>query len=126
MRNGPGYNVSEKAVISYTENPSMNARYRVIAGVAAVYIFACTATTRTLSWEDTSQNEEGFRIYRVVGKERKIIAEVGPNVTRYVDRNAPPNACYVVTAFNAVGESAPSNPVCGTGSPPTALSRTGN
>jgi hypothetical protein len=76
----------------------MNARY-LIAGVAAVYILACTATTRTLSWEDTSQNEEGFRIYRVVGNEQKIIAEVGPNVTQYVDRNAPPNACYIITAF---------------------------
>jgi hypothetical protein len=92
---------------------------------AAVCIFACNATTRTLSWEDTSQNEEGFRIYRVVGKDRKIIAEVGPNVTQYVDRNAPPNACYIITAFNAVGESSPSNFVCPTGSPSAALSRAG-
>jgi hypothetical protein len=92
---------------------------------AAVYIFACTATTRTLSWEDTSENEEGFRIYRVVGNNRKIIAEVGPNVTLYVDRNAPPNACYIITAFNAVGESSPSNSGCVTGSPTAALSRPG-
>jgi serine protease len=92
---------------------------------AAVCIFACNATTRTLSWEDTSQNEEGFRIYRVVGNDRKIIAEVSPNVTQYVDRNAPPNACYIITAFNAVGESSPSNFVCPTGSPSAALSRAG-
>jgi serine protease len=92
---------------------------------AAVCVFACNATARTLSWEDTSQNEEGFRIYRVVGKDRKIIAEVGPNVTQYVDRNAPPNACYIITAFNAVGESSPSNFVCPTGSPSGALSRAG-
>jgi hypothetical protein len=92
---------------------------------AAVCIFACNATTRTLSWEDTSQNEEGFRIYRVVGKDRKIIAEVGPNVTQYVDRNAPPNSCYIIPAFNAVGESSPSNFVCPTGSPSAALSRAG-
>ena len=92
---------------------------------AAIYIFACNSTTRNLSWKDTSQNEEGFRIYRVVGNDRKIIAEVGPNVTQYVDRNAPPNACYIITAFNAVGESSPSNFVCATGSSPAALSRAG-
>jgi hypothetical protein len=92
---------------------------------AAVYIFACAATTRTLSWEDTSQNEEGFRIYRVVGNDRKIVAEVGPNVTQYVDRNAPANACYIITAFNAVGESWPSNSACATGSSSAALSRAG-
>ena len=91
----------------------------------AVYIFACASTTRTLTWEDTSQDEEGFRIYRVVGKDRKIIAEVAPNVTRYVDRNAPSNACYIITAFNAAGESSPSNSVCPSASPSTALSRAG-
>jgi serine protease len=92
---------------------------------AAVYIFACNATTRTLSWEDTSQNEEGFRIYRVVGNDRRFIAEVGPNVTQYVDRNATPNACYIITSFNAIGESSPSNSACATGSPSAALSRAG-
>jgi serine protease len=91
----------------------------------AVYIFACASTTRTLTWEDTSQDEEGFRIYRVVGKDRKIIAEVAPNVTRYVDRNAPSNACYIITAFNAAGESSPSNSACQSASSPTALSRAG-
>jgi hypothetical protein len=91
----------------------------------AAGIFACNATTTNLSWQDTSQNEEGFRIYRVVGNDRKIIAEVGPNVTQYVDRNAPRNACYIITAFNAVGESPPSNFVCATGSPRATLSRAG-
>lgn len=93
--------------------------------LAAVYILACATTTRTLAWEDTSENEEGFRIYRVVGNDRKIIAEVGPNVTQYVDRNAPPNACYVITAFNADGESSPSNSACASGSSSAALSRAG-
>jgi hypothetical protein len=66
-----------------------------------------------------------FQDNRVVGKDRKIIAEVAPNVTRYVDRNAPSNACYIITAFNAAGESSPSNSVCPSASPPTALSRAG-
>ncbi|MGH7793958.1 MAG: hypothetical protein ACREQ2_03510 [Candidatus Binatia bacterium] len=66
----------------------------------------------TLSWQDTSANEEGFRIYRITNDQKKIIAEVGPNVTRYSDKEAPRNACYVVTAFNAAGESTPTGSVC--------------
>jgi hypothetical protein len=34
-----------------------------------------------LDWEDTSDNEKGFRIYRVTPKGKTKIAEVGPNVT---------------------------------------------
>ena len=37
-----------------------------------------------LDWEDTSDNEKGFRIYRVMPKGKTKIAEVGPNVTSYI------------------------------------------
>jgi len=66
----------------------------------------------TLSWQDTSENEDGFRIYRVTNAQKVLIAEVGPNVTQYVDKNAPGQACYIVTAFNAAGESNTSNSAC--------------
>jgi hypothetical protein len=65
-----------------------------------------------LDWEDTSDNEKGFRIYRVTPKGKTKIAEVGPNVTTYIDKTSLSNACYVVTAFNSAGESDPSNTSC--------------
>ncbi|HEX9786405.1 MAG TPA: hypothetical protein VGB09_00190 [Candidatus Binatia bacterium] len=83
-----------------------------IAAGAGFYFPGCNAQSMTLFWQDTSENEDGFRIYRITEIEKKIIAEVGPNVTRYVDRNAPRKACYVVTAFNAAGESVPTGSAC--------------
>lgn len=69
-------------------------------------------TTAVLTWRDTSKNEDGFRIYRIVGRERTKLAEVKANVTRYVDKDPVPKACYIVTAFNAAGESPATNVVC--------------
>ena len=68
--------------------------------------------TAVLTWRDTSKDEDGFRIYRIVGKERTKLAEVKANVTRYVDKDPVPKACYIVTAFNAAGESPATNVVC--------------
>lgn len=79
---------------------------------AGVYFPGCNAKSMTLSWQDTSENEDGFRIYRISNDDKKIIAEVGPNVTRYIDKGAPLNSCYVVTAFNAAGESDPTGSAC--------------
>jgi hypothetical protein len=75
---------------------------------------ACNAKPLTLSWQDTSENEEGFRIYRVANSEKILIGQVGPNVTQYIDQDAPYGACYIVTAFNAAGESAATNSDCKT------------
>jgi hypothetical protein len=86
----------------------------LIGAGAAFYVHGCSARTMTLSWEDTSENEDGFRIYRITGDHKTMIAEVAPNVTRYVDKNAPRDACYVVTAFNAAGESTPTGSACRT------------
>ena len=81
------------------------------AGVASC-VHGCSAKSMTLSWQDTSENEDGFRIYRITGDHKTVIAEVGPNVTRYVDKDAPHNACYLVAAFNAAGESTPAGSAC--------------
>ena len=75
-------------------------------------LLACNAKQMNLSWQDTSENEDGFRIYRIAGNEKEFIAQVGPNVTQYVDKDAPQGACYIVTAFNAAGETASDNSVC--------------
>jgi hypothetical protein len=68
--------------------------------------------TAHLSWKNNSGNEKGFRIYRTTGNQKIKIAELGPNITAYIDKDAPPKACYVVTAFNSAGESSPTDRVC--------------
>ena len=65
-----------------------------------------------LHWEDTSDSEKGFRIYRITPKGKTKIAEVGANVTSYTDKSPASKACYVVAAFNSAGESGPSNISC--------------
>lgn len=75
-------------------------------------LFACGKESGYLKWEDTSDNEEGFRIYRITRNDTTKIAEVGPNVTNYTDKDASRGACYAVSAFNSVGESALSNTAC--------------
>jgi serine protease len=77
-------------------------------------INACYTKPMTLSWQDTSENEDGFRIYRIYNNEKVFIAQVGPNITQYTDKAAPPGACYIVTAYNAAGESASTNSACKT------------
>jgi hypothetical protein len=68
--------------------------------------------TAHLSWKDSSSDENGFRIYRITGNEKIKIAELGPNVTEYIDKSAPPKACYIVSAFNSAGESSALSKVC--------------
>ena len=75
-------------------------------------LFACGKRSAHLKWEDTSDNEEGFRIYRITAKDTTKIAEVGPNITLYIDTDALAGACYAVSAFNSAGESSPSNTAC--------------
>ena len=81
---------------------------------ALLLVHACYAKPMTLSWQDTSENEDGFRIYRIAKNEKVFIAQVGPNVTQYIDKDAPSGACYIVTAFNAAGESPSTNSACKT------------
>ena len=80
----------------------------------ALIVSACVHDQK-LAWQDTSQNESGFRIYRVVGQEKRLVGEVGANVTQFIDRRAPAGACYIVTAFNDEGESSPTSVACGKG-----------
>jgi len=75
-------------------------------------LFASGGRTARLSWKDNSDNEDGFRIYKITGNQKTKIGEVGANITTYIDKNASPKACYVVTAFNSAGESPPTNRAC--------------
>ena len=61
-----------------------------------------------LTWVDSSDNEDGFRIERSAeGAAFTEIGAVGSNVTQYVDSSAAPATGYVyrVRAFNGVGSS---------------------
>lgn len=68
----------------------------------------------TLTWTDNSNNEDGFRIYRANGITGVYapIADVGSNVTTFIDANGQAGHCYRVTAFNSTGESQPTNTAC--------------
>ena len=68
--------------------------------------------TARLFWKDNSKNEDGFRVYRIVGNQISKIAELAPNATSFVDQAAPSKACYVVVAFNSAGESPPTAKAC--------------
>jgi len=79
---------------------------------------AVTCTRNDLTWEDNSDNENGFRVYALVDVAGGwpvwgVIATVGPNTKTYsVSPNATPYCCfYIVTAFNSIGESTASNEV---------------
>jgi hypothetical protein len=72
----------------------------------------------TISWNDNSANEEGFRIERRIGTSGTYqnLASVGANIVTYTDGNVS-NAttyCYRVAAFNSSGTSGYSNENCAT------------
>jgi len=60
-----------------------------------------------LSWQDNSNNETGFKIYR----DDSHIATVGANVTSYQDTDlgCATTYSYYVKAYNSAGDSGPSN-----------------
>lgn len=75
---------------------------------------AGTSTTEiTLTWDDKSNNEKGFKIYGSAGT---FIGQVGANQTSFTVTGLGPNEqhCYQVTAWNDFDESAKSNVACAT------------
>jgi len=76
-----------------------------------------TGNSVQLSWTDTSTTETGFKVYRAwkpkgkAAPDFKVIATLGANVASYVDHPPVGQHLYRVSAFNASGESPPSNSV---------------
>jgi len=73
------------------------------------------ATSIQLRWVDNSTNEQGFHIKRKVNNGSwQLIATTPPNTTYYVDNGLTPQTqyCYLVTAFNQVGDSAATSIPC--------------
>jgi len=67
-----------------------------------------------LAWQDLSSNEQGFRVYRKVDAGSfGLWRTLGANVTNTQDTGVSVGHVYAyyVTAYNALGESGPSNTV---------------
>ena len=67
-----------------------------------------------LTWQDLSSNEQGFRVYRKVDAGSfGLWRTLGANVTNTQDTGVSVGHLYqyYVTAYNALGESGPSNTV---------------
>jgi len=67
-----------------------------------------------LDWSDLSGNEQGFHVYRNADGAGYVLWRIlGANVTQTQDLSVVTTHVYAyyVTAYNAVGESAPSNVV---------------
>jgi hypothetical protein len=89
---------------------------------------AADAAQLRLDWEDNSSNENGFEVWRKTGTEGTYaqIAVQHSNATSYVDTTVTEGVtyCYQVRAYNAAGESAPTNEACATASATSGSSPT--
>ena len=72
------------------------------------------AASVTLSWTDSSTDEDGFKVERATDATFAVIATVGADVQGYVDSTVVTGGsyCYRVKAYNSAGESSPSNQAC--------------
>lgn len=81
-----------------------------------VSVDSADALQATVRWVDTAASENGFKIERKVGTggSYSAIATTAANVVSYIDPSlsASTTYCYRVRAYNAAGNSAPSNEVC--------------
>ena len=68
------------------------------------------AASLKLPWQDSSTNESGFKVERLIGTTATQIATVGANVLSYTDSGLTAGSayCYRVRAFNLAGTSSPS------------------
>jgi hypothetical protein len=99
--------------------PTLNTLFKVAAIATFVGWHASAfAAQLKLTWADSSNNEDGFKIERKIGTTGTFsqIASVAANTLSYADANvtAGTTYCYRTSAFNTGGTSSPSNEACGT------------
>lgn len=95
--------------------------------------FGAMATSETqvdLTWIDTSDNEDGFRVERSIdsGATWNVIATVSTDISSYSDTSATPGTTftYRVTAYNGSGQSYSNTAVATTpGNAPITLTANG-
>lgn len=83
------------------------------------FVTPMSSSNIRLNWEDGSDNENGFNIYR----NGQLVGRVGKNQTTYLDRNLDSDTtyCYRVTSFNTEGESELTPQQCSSPTPPPVL-----
>ena len=64
-----------------------------------------TSNSASVSWSDSSSNEDGFYLYRYNGNSWQKIATLGANITSYMDSGLVANTTYYysVQAYNSAG-----------------------
>jgi hypothetical protein len=77
------------------------------------------AATVTLSWQDNSNNEDGFRLEQAEPGQPWAVAATTPadQASAQVTIDETKLYCWRVTAFNEAGQSLPSNQLCLIGRP---------
>jgi hypothetical protein len=73
-----------------------------------------SSTSLRVSWTDNSDNETGFQVERSLSTSNfSAVAQVGANVTSYLDTGLLPNTAYYyrITAYNAAGASGYTNTI---------------
>lgn len=70
-------------------------------------VVGVTDSSITIGWDDNSNNEQGFNIYKWNGASFPLFASVGANVTTFTHTGlgCPTSDFYMVSAFNSNGES---------------------
>jgi hypothetical protein len=69
--------------------------------------------TITISWNDNSDNEDGFTLVRRLYNEQIIdLIQVPKDTTQYIDTLPDGVYCYKIKAYNSKGDSAYSNEAC--------------
>src|SRR5262249_58269499 len=90
------------------------------AAPGSLVAVAVSGSRVDLTWADHATNEDGFKLYYSSdGVNWVWFATAGPNVTAYTWWGASPGNTYYfrVTAYNASGESDPSNTATATTPP---------
>jgi fibronectin type 3 domain-containing protein len=98
------YNCSKEVNIAVPTKPQTPSVFKAFA--------MAEKTGVRLMWQDNSSNETGFKLYRKLlpAGTWKMIAEIGANITEYIDNNVAPGTYeYDVSACNTAGCSAYSN-----------------
>jgi len=83
---------------------------------AGLTVQARSVRSAQLSWQDLSDNEDGFRVERRLetSPDYEEVQTLPPNTTSFIDDQLQPATayCWRVIAFNEAGDSEPSNEAC--------------